>query len=363
MSQTIVKVAASLSRRQELIAHSLSQKELLEYISSFVYGKFSGALHERIRRLKHTYTCKSNWANGLEMRSNINSTINMRSKGHFVKLNNKKFKANIEHKVASSYLGQWIGVEIECFIPQWLGNDYFDEDNGFDKDRFEDDHCQDLAYKIERLKIPFCNVKTDGSIHSEGDDGEYLEVEINCLTKIEDMSNLKALCELLQKLGAEVNTSCGLHVHLDQRDILNNDKISDRAKTLRVNKRAMSIYHALPVLKSMQPKSRQNNTYCKDHKPTKRLKEKYSAVNMIPVKKFGTIEVRLHSGTTDFTKISNWIKIVYAVSRANIDDFIVGPNHLSMIAELSLDLQSYMNERIEKFKLITKNNGQSEAAA
>lgn len=154
------------------------------------------------------------------------------------------------------------------------------------------------------------NIKSDGSIKTEQDRGtpQYTnEVTLLCRQDmVKDV--LGRVCAVLNssKIGAFVNNSCGLHVHLDAR-----------------NRKPEVMYHnlfkALPMLSGMVPKCRTvsggvENTYCKINKDPKFNAgsgvDRYQALNPTAFTKYKTIEVRLHSGSTNAAKIINWVNIL-----------------------------------------------------
>jgi hypothetical protein len=101
----------------------------------------------------------------------------------------------------------------------------------------------------------------------------------------------------------------------------------------------------------MVPPSRLNNTYCK-LSASGYTGNRYHAINKTALKLFGTIEVRLHSGTTDFNKIANWCELLYSISRGK---FKRSSAPVETVAELQratgmdLNLYSYMLSRINTF--------------
>lgn len=191
--------------------------------------------------------------------------------------------------------GEWIGVEIECFVP---GAERFDE----------------LNEAIQMLRIPGVEMHRDGSIHpddydedgEEHEDGsEFTPVEFTIVYNRNNPEPLKRLCQFIADEGGMVNKSCGLHVHLDMRDVYGTGRLGARINRLR---------KALPILGLMVSESRRHNSYCQ-LEVSRRNGDRYFAVNLTSLEKHRTIEVRLHSGTTDYTKISNWVELLYSISR------------------------------------------------
>lgn len=261
----------------------------------------------------------------------------------YMKMYRELFKVRNDHRPKNVDMGKWIGVEIECFIPYEEYDE--DEDTGFVGENQFREHVIEL---IQERKIKYVSVKHDGSISGSGDN--CAEIEFTILTKIDDLSNLEKLCQLLRDLKAEVNASCGLHIHLDQRDAMRSErKVELRRRLSRLNQ-------ALPLLTSIVPPSRRSSTYCSTNRSKMRNGTRYMAINTEAVHRFGTFEIRLHSGTTDFTKISNWIKLCFAISRCegikNSEKHIIRTMEqlkAKYLRDMPQDMFDYFKSRIDKF--------------
>ncbi len=241
-------------------------------------------------------------------------------------------------------LGQWIGVEIECFIPKAsfkLGKAKDDDDDYGDG---EDSRCYNkLAEMIRQRRIPNVTVKGDGSISAP--DSSFYECEITITFKRTNRRPLRALCDMLRVLRTQVNNTCGLHIHLDCRDIENNsqrrwnDPIPEG-----VWQRGRNLEKMLPLMLKMVSRSRRRNSYCNPQMSTGR-----TAINLGAFQAHGTIEVRLHQGTSNYVKISNWIDLLYRASRSKKIDF----RRVETVEDLKLYLDrapkkllEYANKRI-----------------
>ena len=162
-------------------------------------------------------------------------------------------------------------------------------------------------------------VVTDGSINGE----QGFEVVSPILRGAAGIEEVKKVCQALQNCGAKINTTCGLHVHFDANNLSMNDW-----KNLYKN------YITLEnEFDSILPMSRRanNNSYCKSLTYKNGSKDatyaaidraetvaqlsnlvaggRYVKVNAESFMRHGTVEFRQHSGTTEFEKISNWVKI------------------------------------------------------
>lgn len=241
----------------------------------------------------------------------------------------KRFDVKESHK-PNDKQDTWIGVEIECIIPyafnngheeyeecsSCLGNGGFNwieesecfEDecracNGSGRIKNSDSNLDKLQAYFKQNKVKYTNVKYDGSI--EPKDG-FFAAEITVLTKTNDMSNLKQVCTLLNEIGAEVNKSCGMHVHLDSRHL-------DEKEVVKIGRKFRK---CMPFLLSMMPKSRRSNHFCKPRVSTLNG-SRYTAVNLSAFKKYSTIEIRLHSPTTDFNKIQHWVILLNCIAKSD----------------------------------------------
>lgn len=155
---------------------------------------------------------------------------------------------------------------------------------------------------------PHWKITTDASVSGRGGAGELVSP---ILKGQEGLEQLRQVCAVLNEHGATVNRTCGLHVHLDARD-LNVEQIKSVAK--RYHKYQSSI-------NSIMPPSRVDGTYCNrlsDQQIARleRSESKYQAsnswgkfhvVNISNIDHRGSIEFRQHSGTVDYIKISRWI--------------------------------------------------------
>ena len=166
------------------------------------------------------------------------------------------------------------------------------------------------------------------------------------------VSMIKALGRAFDQDHARVDSTCGFHVHVDARDV-------DLAKMRRL----IRVWaHIEKMAYLVQPPSRRNNTYCRRnfldvdlktlpvvdvcrvigggdpyvdyHEYSSRLFERaperrgfsalpggdrYRGMNLQALRNHGTIEFRLHSGTTNARKIISW-----AATAANIVDWSFG---------------------------------------
>lgn len=216
------------------------------------------------------------------------------------------------------------GVEIECFVPR-------NPDKSI-RDEFQ-------QYCIDN-RIKGAQIKSDSSISPDVDRHEGIEITV--LVPRDNIRDLEMVCKWLKEKKAKVNSSCGLHVHLDFRNKTNIEQAGNR------------LYNALPYLSRIVPETRRNNKYCKlDKNTVSGGDDRYCAINMAAYSKYKTLEVRLHSGSCNFGKITSWLMIVSnivdnekfstAQSDTSVDRFI------ELLDFKSDDLNYYIYERYRKF--------------
>lgn len=210
---------------------------------------------------------------------------------------------------------EYFGVEVECLVSRELALDKIALD----------------------LKVKNLSIKSDGSIRCDNDDQRGVEFTI-LLKKDTFKADLGLFCKFLEIIRAKVNSSCGLHVHLDMR----------HKSTREVTTIAKRLGLSLPVLKDLVPKSRRENSYCRLG-VSKRNGQRYFAINMTALKKYQTIEVRLHSGTVDFEKIHNWIQLLDLISSTKNGKPFESLEKMAVKLNMSAGLLEFYKKRLTKF--------------
>ena len=167
----------------------------------------------------------------------------------------------------------------------------------------------------------------DGSISGNGREMISIPSNGNIL-----YDRLKSLENWAKEYNVYINKSCGLHVHFDATDTKWRDL---RAISLVMLKVEQHIYDMLPP-------SRQGSNWCKRIDISRLLNcktesefielwyedyninrdkyndSRYHGLNIHARFYLGTIEFRYHSGTLNFTKISNWIKICNSIMETGL---------------------------------------------
>jgi hypothetical protein len=202
-----------------------------------------------------------------------------------------------------------------------------------------------LGYLL-REYAGYVMIKGDGSVGVP--DRQAVELNI-CAPLTEYKRILQGVTDVLNsdEVGAKVNKSCGLHVHLDIREWRDNFTVlQDKFSKL------MSVQG---ILYSMQPKSRQSNTYCQKSKTRNinRGASRYMGINAQAIWKYSTIETRLHAGTTDYLKISNWIDLLAGIMYSECDTPKRALSKVDSVfkyySNLPFALKNYINERVRLF--------------
>lgn len=234
-----------------------------------------------------------------------------------------------------------MGVEIECFninknaiISELRAQRIKAIETGYNHTDYKD------TYKLGY----------DGSI-SGNDTCEVVSPILN------NLNSLKKVCKVINEAGAQVNKSCGLHVHFGAENF-----------TIAQWVRIIRNYAALEsIIDSFMPMSRRggNNHYCKSvAMPAQRLSansvsdmwdirdafrnDRYYKVNVMAYGSHKTIEFRHHSGTTDFTKIENWINFLRGLLEHSINnETIISASSIDEIPFLTAAQKRYFNERKE----------------
>lgn len=206
----------------------------------------------------------------------------------------------------SHLTGKTFGVELEFIAPRhYSGHDVAEQMQAAGIS------CQFAGYTHTTTR--HWKVVTDGSVAGNG---TPLEIVSPVLEGEAGLAEARKVCETLTRLGATVNQSCGLHVHVGARSL-----------GVNVLKHLAKIYaECEDVIDSVQPHSRRarNNTYCG---PVKNLNwtslaqaidardiasainggGRYCKLNYTAFWKHGTVEFRHHAGTVDGEKVVNWV--------------------------------------------------------
>lgn len=195
---------------------------------------------------------------------------------------------------------------------------------------------------------PHWKFVSDGSIRGNN----AKEMVSPVLQGTDGLKDFRKACKALRLSNAQVNTTCGVHVHLDA-----NDYSIENFKTLLKNQ-----YQVEVQIDRIMPRSRKanNNTYCQGFRSNNQntffqkidtcrtvnelanlFRTRYFKLNLQSFQRHGTVEFRQHGASTNFLKIKNWILIcarLVEFSKQNI--LLTDINQI-----LDENLQEYFEDR------------------
>lgn len=206
------------------------------------------------------------------------------------------------------------GIEIEAILPRGVSL----EACAIAIDAVDGVGCYYASYShsVEHQKW---KVVTDGSLSATGIPGGNCAEIVSPVLKEEDLGQVNKVCEVLEALGAKVNRSCGLHVHIGARHL-----------SVGAMRKLAELYVANEdIIDGLLPPSRRGNgnTYLRSMKSNTNLtqlatasdvqgiaqainrSERYVKLNFTPFWRQGTVEFRHHSGTIDPVKILRWVSL------------------------------------------------------
>lgn len=133
------------------------------------------------------------------------------------------------------------------------------------------------------------------------------------------LETVRIVAEVLKAQGAQVNQSCGFHVHHDAADLKDNHF----ENLFRLYRRSET------VIDRMMPKSRRanNNRFCGSLRDLPTIPgSRYYKVNFAAYHVHGTVEFRQHSGTIEAEKMIQWIRISQAIIERSKRRVTEGPD-------------------------------------
>lgn len=266
------------------------------------------------------------------------------------------------------------GVEIECKLPTTL-NVSWDE--------------------LHEMLPKGTGLAHDGSINGNG-----VEIQTPILAGEAGEKYIKEVCATLVKVGAKVDASTGLHVHISSQDIAQT-KSAGSYGMAPVTRLMRSVLMFEDVIHSFIPFTRRGNRYClplrfrvhldelsgspakleqvwyrttnpdeiDQRKQGKGDNTRYCGYNFHMLFSEGHHEVRYHSGTTNPTKILQWANLHLRLADASITSRELPPDLYHTVdikpktaflydyIALSATSRDYFNRRQKTFA----NNGATES--
>lgn len=157
-------------------------------------------------------------------------------------------------------------------------------------------------------------IVTDGSVVGVG--GELVAPPLSGEAGLREVADvLKAMNDA----GVGVNRSCGLHVHADVSDLTAADMANVVVRYARFeveidrfmapSRRGDSAHYARSLI-GKTPTGSTKEAVARSIRADVYGTDRYFKINLRSYLRHGTIEFRQHGGTTNATKISNWIRFV-----------------------------------------------------
>ena len=258
-----------------------------------------------------------------------------------------QYHETVERKGAFDFSKITFGVEIECYN--------FMRDNLISKG--SENGLNIISREYTHQHTNYFKIVSDSSIHGENSN----EVVSPVLKGKKGLSDLETLCNSLEEIGAKVNRSCGLHVHIGAANMSDEHYI-----------RLVRNYQKLEMaIDSFMADSRRanNSRWCQSllgHNFTAcRTKadvasvlnfDRYHKVNAESYSRHRTIEFRQHQGTTNYEKISRWVMFLAKLVEYSYKNELPGMvQTIESIPFLSDEEKSYFISRREYFDTVIAN--------
>lgn len=218
------------------------------------------------------------------------------------------------------------GVELETLLP----SSYADSiDIG-------DYHCGEPVYEAPRFNRRRWLVEHDSSIRSRSYERQGAEFVSPILVGNEGVENALEFAEWLRSIGARVNNSCGLHIHIGIDSVLGRNA-SSATMVAFLTKVAHLSYRWQDSLYAQTGTRRDRNHYCQRindssgwvmsvqneqrkpmndkcrHDTTLNSLQRYAPVNLQNMNGKGTIEFRAFAGTLNKQKLLHHLWSVFAI--------------------------------------------------
>ncbi len=169
----------------------------------------------------------------------------------------------------------------------------------------------------------------DGSISSRNGNGYEIVSPPSS-----NLDELKIVCEELDKIGATVNRTCGLHVHHDIKELKRkqilriynfynkyNNIIERFVKDSRIeNKYCKPVKNIIDTVNSCETKQELLNKIAGRRGISYYSNCRYYSLNLRSYLFYGTIEFRQHHGTIDFDEISSWILFTHKIVERALEE-------------------------------------------
>lgn len=213
-------------------------------------------------------------------------------------------------------------------------------------------------------------IQTEGYNHRDNDhyykivhDGSLIgdnscEIVSPILKGKEGKNSLKAVCNALVEIGAKINKSCGLHVHLDAKNMT-----IEHWRNLIINYARLE-----SIIDGFMAKSRRgnNNCYCRSVALMPRLEAtilhcnsvedivryfstRYMKINVEAYSRHKTVEFRQHQGSIEFSKIEKWLSFLQKLLAYSKNETVQNCACIDDVPFLNATEKAYFKARTAKF--------------
>jgi hypothetical protein len=193
----------------------------------------------------------------------------------------------------------------------------------------EDKVQEEARFLFNRKPELFASV---WKVVSDGSVPRGCEVVSPILAGNEGLETLKKVVEAINASGGKAGTDCGLHVHVDARDLEPLELVSAASRYSAFEEKIDTFVHprrrgesaqwcngmrsVLNAMKSANFEDTPQNIF--------RNIDRYHKLNLLAFLRHGTVEFRQLEGTTDFNKISTWIQFCVAfVESSRLDGSVI----------------------------------------
>jgi hypothetical protein len=250
---------------------------------------------------------------------------------------------------AGQLLGKY-GIEIEAFFHN--GTSKRDLANALQQAGV---NCTTEGYN--HITRQHWKIVTDNSIKSNRYRNiEAFEIVSPVLQGEAGLNELQKVCEVLARLGAELNRSTGLHIHLDAEGF-----------DLQTWKNLFWNYAQYEIaIDAFMPRSRRvnNNAYCQSVNNGQLLAKieskttiqdlancvgtRYYKINAQAYLRHKSVEFRHHSGTIEFAKIKNWLYFLHHLVRFSQTQRTQNSNLTAMAEFAPAEIITFYQQRTEE---------------
>lgn len=159
----------------------------------------------------------------------------------------------------------------------------------------------------------------DASVTSTGTGiGRGLELVSPILKGEEGLKDLEKALNALKNAGGKVNTTCGLHVHIDTAGMNGTQRknfFNGYVKNQNVMDRLVSSSRRNNRQYTCRYSTSQAEQYADALEHGRNVHNRYFTVNVMSMAKYGTLEFRQHQGTLNGKKAVAWVQMLLGMAK------------------------------------------------